>query len=219
MLLFITPIFANAQDVVVDLNADTPLQISNDFSLSFPENNREYLVSQWSKGKLFYTNGTSKTYDSLNFNRHLNILEVVTNNKVLFLQPMGLAGALIYDSANKGTVLLVGKTNGVSRFLVIMSQHKYLLASYIEVEKPPVINEAKVDEIRFVAKEEPVSIISSRHTVLINDTWEDIKWNKSGISKLFKIDKKELQKRASNAGIALDNERGLFNIFDLLNHQ
>ncbi len=216
-ILIIPSCFANAQDVVLNLNAEKLVEFSDEFKLTFPDNNNEYLMSQWSNGKLFYTNGTSKEYDSLNYNRHLNIIEVVTNNKVLTLKPMGLAGTLIYTSSTSGFVIIVAYINNTSKFLIVNNSQKYLLASYIENKEPPTENEFKVDEIRFVPKEKQESIISRHYVVFSDGNWKELKWNKSGISKLFNIDKKELQKRASKAGIELAESKGLYQIFDILN--
>jgi len=127
ILLFILPFTAQAQEVILNLHTPQPVELKGEFDLFFPEHTNEYLVTQWSKGKLFYTNGTSKTYDSLNFNRHQNMMEVVVNNKVLILMPLGLAGGLIYNSDTDGSVLIVGKVNAEAKFLLVNSAGKYLL--------------------------------------------------------------------------------------------
>jgi len=189
IILFILPFTAQAQEVILNLHAAQPVELKGGFGLFFPEHTNEYLVTQWSKGKLFYTNGTSKTYDSLNFNRHQNMMEVVVNNKVLILMPLGLAGGLIYNSDNDGSVLIVGKVNAKANFLLVNSVGKHLLASYLTT-RIEEIRGYKTDEMRFVPKEESDKIIKEKFVIFSNGNWEEFKMSKSFLSKLFNIDKK-----------------------------
>ncbi len=218
-ILFILPFMAHAQEVILNLDEPQPVELKGGFGLFFPEHTNEYLVTQWSKGKLFYTNGTSKTYDSLNFNRHQNMMEVVVNNKVLTLMPLGLAGGLIYNSGNDGSVLIVGKVNAKARFLLVNSVGKYLLASYLTTDRIEGVRGYKTDEMRFVPKEEGKKIIKEEFVVFRDGNWEGLKMSKSFLSKLFNIDKKELQGISTNAGISMSDKIGLIKLFQLLNNQ
>ena len=208
-----------AQQVSVVSDLKNPLKIESEFELKRPSDKHQYLLSKWSNGTLFYLNGSSKKFDSLNFERFSNNLEIVSNNKILTLMPMGLTGVVINESTTSSYVLIVAKINSESRFIIVNSIGDYLLGSYLFVDEPPVHHTYVDDEIRFVPKEEPNIIIKRNYVILVDDAWQTIKFNKSSISKLFNIDKKELQKKASSAGIKLDNKQGLLQIFDLLNHQ
>ncbi len=211
--------FSKAQDVVIKPQSDNPLEIGRDFELSFPENNNEYLATQWSKGKLFYANGTSKTYDSLNFNRYLDIIEVAINNKVLTLKPMGLAGALIYNSEKLGFVLIAAKVDIETRFLLTNSVGKYLFASYLTADKIEDSRGFRTDELRFVPKKEKEAIINEFFALFKEGKWEKFKLNKSALSKLFKLDKKKLQSIAATYNLNLNDKTGLIVTFQVLNKE
>ncbi len=215
-ILFVLPFTVQAQEVILNLHAPQPVELKGGFDLFFPEHTNEYLVPQWSKGKLFYTNGTSKTYDSLNFNRHQNMMEVVVNNKVLTLMPLGLAGGLIYNSNYSGSVLIVGIVNAEAKFLVVNSVGKHLLASYLTT-KIEEVRRHKTDEMRFVPKEEGDKIIKEAFVIFSNGSWEEFKISKSLLSKFFNTDKKELQSFATDAGISMNDKVGLIRLFQLLN--
>lgn len=216
-ILFILPFTVQAQEVILNLHNPQPIELKGGFGLFFPEQTNEYLVTQWSKGKLFYTNGTSKTYDSLNFNRYQNMMVVVANNKVLTLMPLGLAGALIYNSNHSGSVLIVGKINAEAKFLVVNSVGKYLLASYLTTDRIEEVRGHKIDEIRFVPKKEADKIIKEAFVIFNNGSWEEFKISKSFLSKFFNIGKKELQGVATDAGISMSDKAGLVKLFELLN--
>ncbi|MCF6360941.1 MAG: hypothetical protein L3J29_09300 [Cyclobacteriaceae bacterium] len=205
-----------AQNVVLNLQSQNPLQVGEGFSLTFHQNNNEYIATKWSQGKLFYNNGTSKTYDSLNFNRYLNIIEVVTNNKLLTLKPMGLAGALIYDTKNSGSVLISAKVDLETRFLLTNSVGQYLFASYLTTDKGEESRGFRIDELVFVAREEQV-VIEEFFVLFRKGAWEHFKLNKSALSKLFKKDKKELQLIASDSDLDLSKKEGLIRLFQMLN--
>lgn len=130
-IILIISHLAKGQDVIVHAQGENPIEVSFEFSLVAPPNLNQYIAKQWANGKLFYTNGTSKYYDSLNFDRCSNELEVVVNNKALSILPMGLSGALVYNSTSSGTMLLVGKVADKARFLLIESTGQFLLASYL----------------------------------------------------------------------------------------
>jgi len=208
---------SRAQDVVLNLQSQNPLQISDGFSLAFQENTNEYLATKWSQGKLFYTNGTSKTYDSLNFNRYLNIVEVVTNNKLLTLKPMGLAGALIYDSKKSGFVLIAAKINYETRFLLANSAGKFLVASYLTTNKNMESGGTKMDELRFVSRKEEKVVINGFFALFREGEWQSFKLSKSALAKLFEKDKKELQSIASERGLDLSEKKGLMKLLQILN--
>lgn len=218
MLIFLFAAnWVNGQDVTLNINATDPLKLSLGFNLFIPPNDHQYLASQWTKGKLFYANGTSKTYDSLNFDRYSDAIEVVINNKPLSIMPMGLSGALIYSSNNSGTVLIVGKVDGKRKFLLVLSEGQHLLASFLHSSEHHTELTYKIDEIIFVPQKEEEPIIKKNYVVLDNRNWIRFKMNKSAISKLFNVDKKELKSIASNKGINTSDKRGLLQLFQALN--
>lgn len=216
IILLVTQL-AQGQDVSLHSNGNDPVELSDNFSLFIPQNVNQYLATQWSKGRLFYPNGSSKDYDSLNFDRYSNVLEVVSNNKAVSILPMGLSGALIYNSPSLGTVLIVGKVVEESKFLLLQSEGKYLLASYLFSNDNQVELNYKNDEIRFVPKKKVEAVIKEHYVIFEKEQWEEIKLNKSAFSKLFKVDKKELQSLASENGLNTNNKQGLKALFQLLN--
>jgi len=208
---------ANGQDVILNSGVGNPVLLSNKFELHFPNNQNQYIASQWSKGKLFYTNGTSKKYDSLNFNRYGNKIEAVVNNKPLSILPMGLSGGLIYNTDNSGSLLIVGKTVSETRFLMVLSNGKYLLASYLVSTVPAEDLSYKLDELRFVPQKKKENVISVHYVFFDNEKWKSFKLNKSSLAKLFQVEKKTLQSNAETEGINTNTEKGLIELFDFLN--
>lgn len=208
---------ANGQDVILNSGAVNPVQLNDEFELHFPNNQNQYIVSQWSKGKLFYTNGTSKKYDSLNFDRYGNKIEAVLNNKPLSILPMGLSGGLIYNSANSGSLFIVGKVESESRFLVVLSSGKYLLSSYLVSTTPVDEVPYKTDEVRFSPKNIKENVIKVHYVILDSERWKSFKLSKSSLSKFFKEEKKTIQAIAEKEGINTSTERGLIQLFDFLN--
>ncbi len=214
--LFITN-WAFGQDVSLTNNVTNPIKLNPAFELYVPVNDQQYIAGQWAKGKLFYTNGTSKHYDSLNFDRYSNVIEVVLNNKVITIRPMGLSGALIYNSQTSGSLLIVGKVSDQSLFLVVESKGRYVLASYLTANETQKVENYKVDEVRFVPKKKNELIIKENYVLLNDNTWDWFKINKSEIGKLFKVDKKDLQSMAAENGINANNKTELVPLFNLLN--
>ena len=219
LFLLLISSWASAQHVIITSNAERPFEVSSNFTFDFPKNHFQYLSKYWTKGDLFYTNGTSKQYDSLNFDRYANRLEVVVNNKALSLLAMGLAGALVYESSDKGTLLIVGKIRETSKFLLVNSNGKFVLANYTSTNDIEETATFQVNEIRFSPKPKPELIATSHYVLYKNGEWVDFKLSKSSISKLFRIDKKQMQSSAREAGIANYDDQGLIKLFQLLNAQ
>jgi len=71
--------------------------------------------------------------------------------------------------------------------------------------------------MRFVPKEEGDKIIKEAFVIFREGSWEEFKISKSFLSKLFNIDKKELQRMSSDAGISMSDKVGLIKLFQLLN--
>ncbi len=208
---------AMAQDVLLHTNLSNPIQLNANFSLVTSANNNKYIATKWAQGKLFYANGSSKIYDSLNFDRHLNIMEVVVNNKVVSLLPMGLSGALIYSSQSSGYLLIAGKVLEKNRFLQVICEGQYVLASYLTTSKIEVANNYKIDEVRFAPKNKNDLIIRKNFVLLRNGKWEDFKITKSTIGKLFKVDKKELQVMINKNNLQPNSKQNLVQLFKWLN--
>jgi hypothetical protein len=206
-----------AQPVSFTGNKENPVVVKENFKLVSSSNTHQYLTSKWAKGRLFYLNGTSKPYDSLNLDRHSNKLEVVANNKILALLPMGLSGVLIATDQLAGSIIIVAVVNGESKFALLESYGDYLLASFIEINEPIKNHTYANDEIRFVAKEKPGLVVKEHYMVLMNGNWEVFKISKSAIGKLFKVDKKEIQSIASKAGISINNQNGLLQLYKEMN--
>ena len=217
LLFFLIANLANGQDVIVNAGVGNTVQLSDEFELHIPQNQNQYIASQWSKGKLFYANGTSKKYDSLNFDRYGNKVEVVVNNKALSVLPMGLSGGLIYSTDNSGSLFIVGKIAEEARFLIVLSSGKYLLASYLISTAPSDELNYKTDEVRFVPKKKTENVIRAHYVIFENEKWKSFKLSKSALSKLFKEDKKMLQSTAVSEGINTSTEIGLIQLFDFLN--
>jgi len=208
--------WANAQDVVLNASVRNPIKINTAFELYIPQNQNQYIASQWSKGKLFYSNGTSKTFDSLNFDRFSNKIEVVVNNKALSVLPMGVSGALIYNSNDSGTLLVVGKVEAQFKLLLVQSNGQFILASYLVSSKPIGDINYKLDEFRFVAKQEEAETISNHYVVFENGNWVKFRLSKSSIGKQFGMSKKELQSKTTK-GINTNAKEGLVQLFNVLN--
>lgn len=206
-----------AQSISFTGDDKNPIQITEEGILLNPTHSHQYVTDKWATGTLFYLNNTSKPYDSLNFERHSNSLKVVVNNKNLTLMPMGLKGVVIKENESSNYVILVVKLNNKSRFVIIESYGTYLLGSYLLVNKPPINYSNANNEILFTAKKNPKLVVNEKFIVLNNGVWQAFKLNKPAISKLFKIDKKELQKQASANGISTDNRNGLVQLFQLVN--
>ncbi len=206
-----------AQPVSFTGNKENPVVIKGNFKLVSSTNTHQYLTSKWAKGRLFYLNGTSKPYDSLNLERYSNNLEVVANNKILALLPMGLTGVLINTSEFTGFVIIVAAINEESKFVLLESYGSYLLGSYIAVNEPIKNQTYANDEFRFVAKEKPGLVINKHFSILNNGSWGAFKLSKSAISKLFKVDKKELQNIADKANISINDQYGLLQLYKEMN--
>lgn len=209
--------YVNGQHVKLKPDESNPIFLSPDFSLFIPQHDNQYVVSKWARGRLFYTNGTSKRYDSLNFDRYSNKIEVVINNKALSILPMGLTGALIYSSDTVGYLLIVGNVKDQPTFLAVESVGQYVLASFLISSEQNEVLTYKIDEIRFVPKRKIDVIIKRKHLLLNNKVWGEFKLNKSTISNLFKVDKKGLQSIASDRGINVNNKQELVRLFQFLN--
>lgn len=209
--------YVNGQHVKLQPDESIPIYLSPDFSLFIPQQDYQYVASKWASGRLFYTNGTSKRYDSLNFDRYSNKIEVVINNKALSILPMGLTGALIYFSDKVGYLLIVGKVKDQPKFLAVESVGQYVLAAYLISSAPKEDLTYKTDEIRFVPKIKKEDLIKKTFWLLTNGIWAEFKMNKSTVSKLFKIDKKKLQSIASDKGINVNNKHELVRLFQFLN--
>jgi hypothetical protein len=215
LILVLAANWVNGQNVT--LNSNNSIKLSLDFSLFVPQNEHQYIATQWAKGKFFYANGTSKPYDSINFDRYENVIEVVVNNKALSIMPMGLSGALIYNSSNSGTILIVGEIDERSRFLMLQSEGQYILVSYMTTNEMQEETNYKTDEIRFVPKSDAKLVLEENYFILSNGAWREFKISRSSISKLFKVEKKELQSIASENGIITGSKSGLIELFQLLN--
>lgn len=218
-ILFLVTHWAQSQDVILNVASAKPIEVSAGFELVNPQNNNQYIAAQWSSGKLFYINGTTKIYDSLNFDRYANVIEVVINNKALSILPRGLSGALIYSTTSSGTMLLVSKVADDTKFLLVEGSGKYLVASYLVSSEQHEEVTSKLDEIRFVPKEKRDLIIKEYFFLLDQGSWSPFKPNKSTLSKLFNVDKKELQSLASNTGVNLNSKNGLIELFKTLNKE
>lgn len=203
-----------AQDVVIN---NSTIQISDKFELVSPSIDQQYVATQWAKAKLFYANGTSKNYDSLNFNRYANEIEIVVNNKVITLRPIGISAALIYHTSTSGSLLMVGSVNDQSLFLLVQSEGKFVLASYLATNEIKKEENYKVDEVRFVPRKKDVIIIKENYVVRKEDVWSEFKLNKSSVSKLFKIEKKTFQDIVAAQGINVGGKEELVQIFNILN--
>ena len=210
---------AEAQFVTISNNVEKPIIITSGFKLAIPQNKHQYLATKWTKGQLFYNNGTSKLYDSLNFDRYANRLEVVANNKALLLMPMGLSGAMINGASNEGTLLIVGDISGASTFLVVLSVGTNILASYLTPDYIENTRGFKTDEVRFVPKGKEEVVIKEHFTILKQGKWHVFKLNKPSLTKLFKVEKKKLQEMASNEQVSLNDSNGLIKIFQILNKE
>lgn len=219
LFLLLISSWVSAQHVIITSNAESPFEVNSNFTLDFPKNNFQYLSEQWAKGELYYTNGTSKQYDSLNFDRYANRLEVVVNNKALSLLAMGLSGALVYNSNTSGTLLIVGRVKETSKFLVVNSEGQFVLASYMSTNDLEETSNNQINEIRFTPKPKPELVTTKNYVIYKKGKWISFKLSKSSISKLFEIDKKRMQSSANQASIARYNEEGLSKLFQLLNTQ
>ena len=218
-ILFLIAHWTQGQDVVLNATGAKPIEVNDGFELVNPQNNNQYIATQWSSGKLFYTNGTTKIYDSLNFDRFTNVLKVVINNKPLSIFPMGISGALIYTTDSTGTMLIVNKLEDDTKFLLVESSGNYLLTSYLVSSEQTEEVTFKIDEIYFVAKDKKDLVIKEHFVLLKQGNWSSFKLTLSTLSKLFKVDKKELQSIASNKSINLTNKNGLVALFKILNGQ
>lgn len=214
-LLLITQL-AYSQNIIINTSAANPVDIDGDFKLFIPRDNNQYLSTQWARGKLFYTNETSKSFDSLNFDRFSNRLEVVSQNEALLIMPMGVSGALIYKPKAEGALLIVGKINESSIFLIILSEGKQLLATYLTTNEDVEKRGFKTDGVRFVPKEKPDVIINEHYVLFRNGKWQETKLNKSVVGKLFGLSKKDVQAIMAEQDFN-DNTLGLIELFQFLN--
>lgn len=206
-----------AQSVSFTPENKSSVKINGDFKVVNTQITRQYLLKKWSNGTLFYLNGNSKYYDSLNFDRYSNRLEVAVNNKILTLLPTTLSGVVIRRNASSGYIIMVVKIDNENKFILTESTGNITLGSYLLVSKPETTPSYVDDEVRFVVKEEPGLIIKEIFILLNNQEWHRFKLSKPSIRKLFKIDKKEFQKIASENDINITARNGLILMFQLLN--
>ena len=205
------------QDLILASTTTKPVQLKEGFELRTPKNDHQYVSVQWAKGNLYYANGTSKTYDSLNFDKYGNKIDVIIHNKPLSILPLGLAGALIYETPTSGYVIIEGAIEEGRKFLLVNSVGDFTLVSYTSINEVIPIEFHKVDEIRFVPKAENRLIVSSRFYIWKGMTWEPFKLTKSVIGKLFSLNKKEIQTIFLEHAITTQDEQGLVYLFHLLN--
>ncbi|MCB0494841.1 MAG: hypothetical protein KDC79_01780 [Cyclobacteriaceae bacterium] len=218
-LLTLITSFGFCQEVKIDLSQKQLITVSNEFNISVSQNNDQYLASRWSKGKLYYANGTSKQYDSLNFDRYSKTIEVVVNNKPLSIYPMGLAGALIYTGASSGYVLVKADIEGAQKLLEVCSSGKFILVKGLEAAEVKEIATIKMDEVRFEPKPEAQLNVGENYFVWNGESWKSFKLNKSGIGNLFNLDKKTLQNYISEQGISPTNKEQLILVFQHFNNE
>ena len=205
------------QEVRIYSNTETPIHLSEGFELHIPANENKYIVTNWSKGQLYYPNGGYKSYDSLNFDRYTNAIEVVKNNKPLTIMPMGLLGALIFDTSASGYLLIVGSFESNNQFLLINSIGKYVLASKIDASIKNSELSSNIDEVRFVPKPEEELNLKPQYFIWKNLTWEPFKISKKAVLKLFGKDKKDFLKLVSRYDIDLSRKESLIQVFKIIN--
>ena len=218
-IFFLITHLAQSQDVILNATGDKPIEVSAGFELVNPQNSNQYIATKWSSGKLFYTNGTTKEYDSLNFDRYANVLDVIIKNKPLSIFPMGLSGALIYNATSAGTMLIVRKVEDEPKFLLVESSGIYILTSYLISSEQHREAIQRIDEIRFAPKEKKDLDIREYFVLFSQGRWSSFKLTKTTISKLFMLDKKELQPLAAKEGVNLNNKDGLVELFKIMNRQ
>lgn len=206
------------QEVTINQAGSQPITLESGFKLQFVSGNNQYLMSHWAKGKLYYANNTSNAYDSLNFDRYGNAIEVIIHDKPLTVYPMGLAGALIHTGENSGYVLIKGELDGEQKMLEVLSSGKYVLAKYLEVNEVPSSQIVKTDEFRFVPKPEAPVNISIVFYVWDSGAWNEFRLNKSSIGKLFKVDKKEIQNFSYENHLNISNAKDLIQLFHYFNN-
>lgn len=217
-LFLLTSSYVFSQDVTIKPESKQLITVSSEFIPGSTSNLDQYLVSKWAKGKLYYANGTFKEYDSLNFDRYGNVIETVIENKPLSVYPIGLAGALIYTGSATGYILVKAVLDGTPKLLEVRSIGKTVLASTLntiqEVERKTI----KTDDIRFVPKPEAEISVSEKFYVWNGSEWNSFKMNKSGIAKLFNLDKKEVQEVTSTNNIKTSTNEGVVALFQYFNN-
>lgn len=214
-LLFSYSLFG--QDVTISPGKEKLIHVQDGFNLDYLVNDDRYVLSRWAKGKLFYANNSFKEYDSLNFNRYDNIIELIVNNKPLSLYAMGLAGALIYTSDNSGYILVSVPVEGENKLMMVYSTGKYVLAGLASVNDTNFESNVKVDEIRFVPKPEKEVNVNNDYYIWEIDKWSSFKLTKSNIAKLFQSDKKEISSIYVQLSKQSNEEESLIKLFDYLN--
>lgn len=217
LLLVFLNTLAFGQEVTINMESDRPIQISDGFILKFPTKYNQYISDHWSKGIIYYSNGSNHRYDSLNFNRFSGSIEVVINNKPLSLMPLGFEGALIYDSSHSGYVLMSARIDDNKTVVVVQSEGKYVLAAKVQVTETITSTSVNVDEIRFVAKPKSELSFNTNYYLLKDKRWQSFKLSKSNIIKLFSIDKTELKEFFAARSSRLIGENDLVDFFDHFN--
>lgn len=218
VLLLLANAYVFGQDVTIKPSTKQLITIEPNFQLTYPSTYDQYTVDKWAKGKLYYANGTSKQYDSLNFDRYGNVIKTVINSKPLSVYPIGLAGALIYVSKHSGHVFIKAVLDGTPKLLEVCSAGKFILANTLITSEEAERKTIKSDDIRFVPKQEPKINVSKKFYVWNGSEWSMFKPTKGAIINLFKLDKKVVHDYFATNKLKSTTEGGIILLFQHFNN-
>lgn len=97
------------------------------------ESNEKDLHEEWFPGTLFYPNGTTRDYEKIKFDRHINGLRIQVEAGELEVYANLLSGFIIKESESLGHVFLVLDHEGKPTYYELLSNGPFQLLSYTKL--------------------------------------------------------------------------------------
>ena len=215
--LLLTSQLCGGQDFAINnQNATLPDSFQLDVMI---ESNAEFLHDEWLPGTLFYPNGTTRDYEKIKFDRHINRLQIQVEAGELDVYANLLSGFLIKESETSGHMFLVLDFKGEPSYFELLSNGPFQLLSHsILREETADITSPSTDELIF-EKEEEIIEVEEKLFVRIDGRIKILKPNRKSVIKLTGQDKTTVVTYIQENNLNLQLKTDLARLFNYLNSQ
>jgi hypothetical protein len=215
IVLLLVSNFCDGQGFAIN---DQNITLPDGFQLhAIMESNVQFLHDEWLPGTLLYPNGSTRDYEKIKFDLHMNNLHIQVDAGQLVVYANLLAGFVVKESKNLGHMFLVLDYQGEPAFYELLSNGAFQLLSYRWlVQEKADHSSPSTDEIRFEKKEKIIEV-KEQLFVRSNGRMKFLKPNRNTVIKLTGADKEGVNEFVERSNLNLQLRSNMAALFNFIN--